>query len=164
MVLQDLHLAAVSAKLGIKEKPRKVSGLRKVVGLDKNYILTSEEVLKAVEKSKMEKAAKKLNQGVKKLQSAHNRAAREWRKAATKRKKEKQAVINAKYVQAVAEAEAAGKPHPPKPAPAPREPTPKKFKLKEIQDIEESEEEVSSEGEEIVDKSQFGGDDDSYIG
>ena len=164
MVLQELHLSQMQKRLAEKEKPKKMSALRRVVGLEMNNILTSKQVVEAAAKDHAEKLAKQKRGVARKAQVAHNKAAREWRKEATKKRKAVQAEINAKYNQAVTAALAAGKRRPPKPAAAPREATPQKYKVKKVKNVQESDEETLSEQEEGDEESQVGGGDDSYIG
>jgi len=141
-----------------------MSALRRVIGLEMNNILTSQQVLEAAEKDHMERLVKQQKQDARRAQVAHNKAARGWRKDATQRKKAAQAVIDAKYKQDAAAALAAGRRRPPKPAPAPREATPQKYKIKKVRNVQETGEEATSEGEESEEESQVGGDDDSYLG
>ena len=164
MVLQEVHLSAVQRRLAEKEKPKKISAIRHVIGLEMNNILTSQQVMEAAEKDHMERLAKKQTQEARRAQMAHNKGARQWRKDATKRKKAAQAVIDARYKQDVAAALGAGKRRPPKPAPAPREATPQKYKVKKVRNVQETDEEATLEEPESDEESQVGGDDDSYIG
>jgi hypothetical protein len=168
-VLQEAHIRAATLRLAEKEKPKKQSNFRRVVGLEKNNILTSDQVLEAAKKDQETRDAKEANKGSKKRGGNLSKEKAAWRKKATARKKAENERIQKKYEADVALAKQLGKRKPKKPPQAPREATPERYKkrvdhedVESVVDAEDAEEE-EGEAQESEDSSIIGGDDDSYI-
>lgn len=167
VVLQEMHLEGFVLKLSEKEKPKNYTQLQKVTGLKKNCILTTNEVKNAAQMDRAKRLREEAEKVGRAKQRGINREARNWRKEATERKKERQAVLNANYERACAEAKRYGERRPKKPKAVPREATPTKYKKskggKESIDSDSEEQGAVEEQEEEEDEISGGSDDDSFI-
>jgi Tc5 transposase DNA-binding domain/DDE superfamily endonuclease len=166
VVLQNMHLEAITLKLGDKEKPKEKGHPGRIPALKNNNILTRKEVIDHVRAAKDAALQKAVLKGQRAEQTVSNKEAAAWRKEATRRKKEKQAALNELYDEHCEEAKREGRRKPQKPKAIPREATPTKYKKSQkgkgpaIDEVEESEEE-QEEQEEHSERST-GSDDDSY--
>lgn len=163
VILQEMHLEGFTLKLAEKEKPRNYSHLQRVTGLKQNHILSTNEVRDAAAKDK----AKKMAEEVAKLERAEkreiNKEATEWRKEATKRKKEKQAALNAQHERDCADARDYGMRRPKKPRAVPREATPAKYSKHKKGQKQLSSDEEGAGREDFEEEAQFStNDDDSF--
>lgn len=166
VVLQNMHLEAITLKLGEKEKPKGKGHPGRIPALKNNNILTSQEVMDHVRAAKDAALQKAALKGQRAEHTVSNKEAAAWRKEATKRKKEKQAALNALYAEHCEQAKRDGEKKPKKPKAIPREVTPTKYKKSqkgkepatdEVEDIEEEQ-----KGQEEQNERSTGSDDDSY--
>jgi hypothetical protein len=166
VVLQNMHLEALTLKLGEKEKPKQKGHPGRIPALKGNNILTRKEVIDHVRAAKDAALQKAALKGQRAKQTVSNKEAAAWRKEATKRKKARQAVLNKLYNEHCEQAKREGQRKPKKPKAIPREATPTKYKklqkgkgpaIDEIEDSEEEQEEQEEQSEHST-----GSDDDSY--